>query len=206
MERMNRSGNCIFEFLVISLVVLVMTVILLGFVIRNGEREGFQVFRYNAKTFAINSIRDSDTTSGTVYLYEMIDKGLVSKIKNNFSGDKFCDIYESKVEFTNDGRLVTLSCGNYLIYRQDILDKDYDVYKISEWTSKKLSGKNVDEVVVYSINSNDNRIFGNYYEKDLFIKLVSNEYGNKYDSLEKIAEDYGVISKKMYRKRVLVDK
>ena len=98
--------------------------------------------------------------ASVVYLYELIDDGLVSEVKNNFSGDEFCDYYESKVEFEDDKKLVTLKCGSYLIYRQDITEKDYSIYRVNNWTFDELSGSNVDVKDVYSLTKNGKDLLG----------------------------------------------
>ena len=203
---MNSSGKSSYEFLTIAVVCLILSSIVLGIAIENGKKEKFQVFRYNAKTIGINAINyEARNSDAVVYLYELINDNLVTNIKNNFSGDEFCDSYQSKVEFVDDKKLVTLQCGDYLIYKQDITDKEYDIYKVNDWSFDEVSGDNVDVTTVYSLKVNGEYLFNKYYEKDLFIKLVADNYGDKYSTLEEIEKDYDVVTKKAYRKRVLVD-
>ena len=57
-------------------------------------------------------------------------------------------MYESKVVFSNNNKKVTLKCGDYLIYNQDITSKNYNIYKVSDWSFNKISGNNVDTVKV----------------------------------------------------------
>lgn len=204
--KLNEKGKGSYEFLTVVVVCLGLSAIVLAIAIRNSEDEKFQVFRYNAKTVGINAINYNNVTvEDTIYLYEMIDKNLVTNIKNNFTGDEFCDPYASKVEFVNDNKLVTLKCGNYLIYQQEITDKEYSIYRVSNWTFDKLEGNNVDTNKVYALILGDKNVFGSYYEEDLFLKLVSSKYGKKYDSLKNIKKDFTVKSKTVYRKRKLVD-
>ena len=203
---LDEKGKGSYEFLTVVVVCLILASILLVLAIRNGEKEKREVFRYNAKTIGINAIDyEYRKASSIVYLYELIDDGLVSEVKNNFSGDEFCDYYESKVEFADDKKLVTLKCGNYLIYKQDITEKNYSIYKVNNWTFDELSGNNVDAKDVYSLTQNGNDLLGGYYEEDLFIKLVMDKYGEEYNSLKDIKKDYDVLEKKAYRKRALVD-
>ena len=202
----NNKGIGGYEFLTVVLVCLILASILLYIAISIGDKEKFQVFRYNAKTIGINAIQyDGQRKFDTVYLYEMINDGLVTEMKNSFSGDELCDIYDSKVEFTDSGKKVTLRCGNYLIYKQDITSENYNIYKITDWTSKKLTGDNVDVNKVYNAVLDDDEMLDDYYEMDLFIKLMMNKYGSQYYSIEAIKEDFNVIEKTVYRKRVLVD-
>lgn len=203
----NESGKGTYEFLTVAVLCLVLSAILLFIVINNNLHEKFQVFRYNAKTVGINAVNYNNKTSDdVVYLYELIDHNLVTNIKNNFSSsEEFCDPYESKVVFSNNSKKVTLRCGEYLIYNQDITDKKMNIYKVSDWSSKKLKGDNIDTLKVYALMKNGKNLLNDYYEGDLFIKLVSSNYGSKYSSLKEIRKNYKVKEKTIYRKRKLVD-
>ncbi len=204
--RFNENGRGTYEFLTVAVTCLVLSAILLFIVINNNQKEKYQVFRYNAKTVGINAVNyNNNTSEDIVYLYELIDSNLVTKIKNNFSGDDYCDFYESKVVFDDNSKKVTLKCGNYLIYNQDVTDDNYNIYKVSDWSFDELSGNNVDVINVYGLMKGDKNLLDGYYEKDLFVKLVAKKYGSKYNKLNKIKDDYKVVSKKAYRKRVLVD-
>ena len=133
------------------------------------------------------------------------EKNLIKEVKNSFSGDESCDLYASKVEFVDDKKMVTLQCGNYLIYKQDITDKNYDIYKVDDWSFEKKDGKDIDTIDVYSLNKNGKDLLNGFYEEDLFVKLVASNYGDEYNSLEQIEKDFDVKSKKAYRKRVLIN-
>ena len=205
-QRFNEKGRGTYEFLTVAVTCLVLSAIFLGIVIHNNKQEKYQVFRYNAKIVGINAVNyNNETSEDVVYLYELINNNLVTKIKNNFSSDEYCDMYESKVVFSNDNKKVTLKCDNYLIYNQDVTDEKYSIYKVSDWSTRKLSGDNVDKVKVYGLIKNGKNLLNEYYEEDLFIKLVANNYGSKYDSLETIKKNYKVEEKTLYRKRTLVD-
>ncbi len=204
--KFNENGIGTYEFLTVVVVCLILAAIFLFMALSNGEKEKIEVFRYNAKTVGINAVNyNNETSEDVVYLYELIDNNLVTRIKNNFSGDDFCDPYESKVEFIDDSKKVTLRCGNYLIYKQDVTDKHYNIYKVSDWSFSKKTGNDVDNVKVYAILKNGKNLLNNYYEEDLFIKLVSSNYGSKYTNLEDIKKNYQVDVKNIYRERVLVD-
>ena len=203
---MSSWGKSNYEFLTVAVVCLILAAIVLGIALNNVQKERFRVFRYNAKTVGINAINyEARNSDSIVYLYELINDNLVTEVKNNFSGDEFCDYYQSKVEFVGDKKLVTLKCGKYLIYKQDVTLEDYSIYKVSDWSFDKVSGDNIDVTTVYSLKMNGDTLLSGYYEKDLFIKLVASNFGKKYNSLDKIEKDYDVVTKKAYRKRVLVD-
>lgn len=205
MLRFNQNGKGTYEFLTIAVTCLVLSAILLFIVINNSQKEKYQVFRYNAKTVGINAVNyNNETSEDVVYLYELINNNLVTRIKNNFSGDDYCDMYESKVVFSGSSKKVTLKCGEYLIYNQDVTDKKYNIYKVSDWSFNKINGNDVDTVKVYGLMKNGKNLLDGYYEKELFIKLVRDNYGDKYNSLQDIKENYKVDEKTAYRKRTLV--
>ena len=204
--RFDEKGRGTYEFLTVAVVCLILSTIFLFIVINNSKHEKFLVFKYNAKTVGINAVNYNNSTGeDVVYLYELIDNNLVTRIKNNFSGDEFCDLYESKVVFSDSSKKVTLKCGDYLIYNQDVTSKEYNIYKVSNWSSSRITGNNVDTITVYGLIKNGKNLLDDYYEKNLFIKLVSNSYGSKYNSIKNIKKDYQVKKKTLYRKRVLVD-
>ena len=203
--RFNEKGKGTYEFLTVAVTCLILSAILLFIVINNTQKEKCQVFRYNAKTVGINAVNyNNETSEDVVYLYELINSNLVTKIKNNFSGDEYCDMYESKVVFSGSRKKVTLKCGEYLIYNQDVTDKKYNIYKVSDWSFNKISGDNVDAVKMYGLIKNGKNLLDGYYEKELFIKLVRDNYGDKYNSLKDIKKNYKVDEKTAYRKRTLV--
>ena len=201
----NNNGRGTYEFLTVMVTCLVCSAILLFTVINNNKKEKFEVFKYNAKTVGINAVNYNNKISDdVVYLYELVDANLVTRIKNNFSGDLYCDMYESKVVFSNNNKKVTLKCGDYLIYNQDITSKNYNIYKVSDWSFNKISGNNVDTVKVYGLIKNGKNLLDSYYEKDLFIKLVATNYGDKYNSFKTIKKNYDIDEKIAYRKRTLI--
>ena len=204
--RFNENGRGTYEFLTVAVTCLILSAILLFIVINNNQKEKYQVFRYNARTVGINAVNyNNETSDDIVYLYELINTNLVTRIKNNFSGDKYCDPYESKVVFSSNSKKVTLRCGDYLIYNQEVSDKKYTIYKVNDWSFNKISGDNVDSVKVYGLMKNGKNLLDDYYEEDLFIKLVRDNYGDKYNSLKAIKKNYDVDEKTAYRKRTLVD-
>ena len=203
--RFNEKGKGTYEFLTVAVTCLILSAILLFIVINNTQKEKYEVFKYNAKTVGINAVNYNNKTSDdVVYLYELINSNLVTRIKNNFSGDEYCDMYESKVVFSGSSKKVTLKCGEYLIYNQDVTDKKYNIYKVSDWSFDEINGDNVDTVKVYGLMKNGKNLLDGYYEKELFIKLVADNYGDKYNSLKDIKENYKVDEKTAYRKRTLV--
>ena len=201
----NNYGKGSYEFLTVAVVCLILTFILLVVILDNANKEKIVVLKYNAKIVGVNAISYSSSYDDTVYLYELVNDGLISNIKNTFGGDKFCDLYESKVEFVADGRKVTLQCGDYLVYKENVSNDEYNVYKTSEWSSDKITGDNVFKEKKYTIVKNGKNLLNGYYEKDLFVKLVAQKYGNNYNSLKKIEKKFNISSKWFYRKMKLID-
>ena len=63
----------------------------------------------------------------------------------------------------------------------------------------------MDTIEVYALIKNGKNLLDGYYEEELFIKLVADNYGDKYSSLKDIKKNYDIDKKTAYRKRVLVD-
>lgn len=200
---MNEKGSSGYEFLVVSVVCLILSAIILFIAIKSGDAEKMQVFRYHANRVALSSISlEYQNSQDTIYLEDMIDQGLISPLKNPFGGEKWCDIEESKVEFIDGKRCVTLQCGNYLIYQQPVGEETYVIYRVDEWSTKKQG--NTDEKKVYNLQIDQKDIFAKYYEEDLFISKVNNQFHTNYQTLEEIKSDYQVHVQTVYRKRTKV--
>ena len=46
-----------------------------------------------------------------------------------------------------------------MIYNQDVTDKDYKIYRVSDWSSDKISGDNVDKIKVYGLIKDGKNLF-----------------------------------------------
>lgn len=189
----------LYEFFAIIIICLVLTVVLLYAILKLSNKEKYQVFSFNAKVMAMNAINYNSSDKGTMYLSEMLDLNLISPIKNPFNG-KECDIYESKVDFSENIKKVTLKCGEYLIDNEKINNKTYTIYKVSDWTENK-EYENNDMEVVYNITKKGKLLLNDYYQKDLLIKVVNRELHKDYKKISEVKKDYKLVSKKLYRKK-----
>ncbi|MDD6245119.1 MAG: hypothetical protein PUB03_05620 [bacterium] len=189
----------LYEFFAIIIICLVLTVVLLYAILKLSNKEKYQVFSFNAKVMAMNAINYNSSDKGTMYLSEMLDLNLISPIKNPFNG-KECDIYESKVDFAEDIKRVTLKCGEYLIDNEKINNKTYTIYKVSDWTENK-EYENNDTEVVYNITKKGKLLLNDYYQKDLLIKMINEKLNKDYKKISEVKKDYKLVSKKLYRKK-----
>lgn len=203
-KRINKKGHSNYEFLMVSIICLLLSTIILVIAIKSGDAEKFEVFRYNAKILGLNAITLEDESSlNTIYLQDMVDKGLISSIKNPFGGTTLCNQTESKVEFTTDGKKVTLQCGNYLIYKQKLSDKTYSIYRVSNWSIQRMT-EDDDSKKVYNIKEKNKTIFEDNYEEAMFVAKVNNYYNEDYKDLTEIKKAHKVTTKTVYRQRIKV--
>lgn len=196
-----KKGFGAYEMLTICVMLLIIIVVALAYVFKTDYTEKYKVMRYNAKMLglSVSNLYLEDDSKKLYYLQELIDSKLYSDVKNPFQGDKFCDTYLSKVEIKdNDKKFVTLECGNYLIYNQNTIDEEYDIYQASEWLSKKLKNDN-QETVFYNYQVDGQDVFEEWLEKDIFLYEYNKKNGTEYFDITEIPEDVSIQEKTMYR-------
>ena len=195
-----KEGFGAYEMLTVCVMLLIIVVGALAYVFKTEYTEKYKVMRYNAKMLglSVSNIYLADDSKKTYYLQELIDAKLYSDIKNPFQGEKFCNPYLSKVEINNDKKFVTLECGNYLVYNQDNMNKKYDIYQASEWSSKKHKNDN-QETVFYNYQVDGKDVFDNWLEKDIFLYEFNKKNGTEYLDISEISVDVSVQKKTMYR-------
>ena len=187
--------------LTICVMLLIIIVVALAYVFKTDYTEKYKVMRYNAKMLglSVSNLYLEDDSKKLYYLQELIDSKLYSDVKNPFQGDKFCDTYLFKVEIKdNDKKFVTLECGNYLIYNQNTIDEEYDIYQASEWSSKKHKNDN-QETVFYNYQVDGQDVFEECLEKDIFLYEYNKKNGTEYFDITEIPEDVSIQEKTMYR-------
>ena len=164
------NGFGAYEMLTVCVMLLIIVVVALAYVFKTDYKEKYKVIRYNAKMFglSVSNLSFADESKNVYYLQELVDSKLYSNVKNPFQGDKFCDNYLSKVEIQENKKFVTLECGNYLVYNQDVADKKYAVYQKTEWSSKKHKNDN-QETVFYNYQIDGKVVFDRWLEKDIFL-------------------------------------
>lgn len=196
-----KKGIGAYEMLTICVMLLIIIVVALAYVFKTDYTEKYKVMRYNAKMLglSVSNLYLEDDSKKLYYLQELIDSKLYSDVKNPFQGDKFCDTYLSKVEIKdNDKKFVTLECGNYLIYNQNTIDEEYDIYQASEWSSKKHKNDN-QETVFYNYQVDGQDVFEEWLEKDIFLYEYNKKNGTEYFDITEIPEDVSIQEKTMYR-------
>ena len=84
---------------------------------------------------------------------------------------------------------------------EDILNISVEAPGYEKFTTQR----SLSELVkVYGLMKNGKNLLDSYYEKDLFIKLVATNYGDKYNSFKTIKKNYDIDEKTAYRKRTLI--
>ena len=194
------NGFGAYEMLTVCVMLLIIVVVALAYVFKTDYKEKYKVIRYNAKMFglSVSNLSFADESKNVYYLQELVDSKLYSNVKNPFQGDKFCDNYLSKVEMQENKKFVTLECGNYLVYNQDVADKKYAVYQKTEWSSKKHKNDN-QETVFYNYQIDGKVVFDRWLEKDIFLYEYNKKNGTDYLDISEVSGEASVQEKTMYR-------
>ena len=194
------NGFGAYEMLTVCVMLLIIVVVALAYVFKTDYKEKYKVIRYNAKMFglSVSNLSFADESKNVYYLQELVDSKLYSNVKNPFQGDKFCDNYLSKVEIQENKKFVTLECGNYLVYNQDVADKRYAVYQKTEWSSKKHKNDN-QETVFYNYQIDGKDVFDRWLEKDIFLYEYNKKNGTDYLDISEVSGEASVQEKTMYR-------
>ena len=194
------NGFGAYEMLTVCVMLLIIVVVALAYVFKTDYKEKYKVIRYNAKMFglSVSNLSFADESKNVYYLQELVDSKLYSNVKNPFQGDKFCDNYLSKVEIQENKKFVTLECGNYLVYNQDVADKKYAVYQKTEWSSKKHKNDN-QETVFYNYQIDGKDVFDRWLEKDIFLYEYNKKNGTDYLDISEVSGEAPVQEKTMYR-------
>lgn len=196
----NKSGIGTYEVLTVFVMLMIIAVVLLAGVFNTDYNEKYNVMSNNASMFALTvaNLYMEDGNDDVYYLQMVMDKKLLSNIKNPFKGSKFCDSYLSKVMIKNKKKYVTLECGNYLIYEQDSLKKPYTIYQVGRWSSKKPEG-DVQKTTFYNYQKDGKLVFSQGLEEDMFLYEFNKENGSSFDSISKIPKKYKVSDVVQYR-------
>lgn len=194
------NGFGAYEMLTVCVMLLIIVLVALAYVFKTDYKEKYKVIRYNAKMFglSVSNLSFADESKNVYYLQELVDSKLYSNVKNPFQGDKFCDNYLSKVEIQENKKFVTLECGNYLVYNQDVADKKYAVYQKTEWSSKKHKNDN-QETVFYNYQIDGKDVFDRWLEKDIFLYEYNKKNGTDYLDISEVSGEASVQEKTMYR-------
>lgn len=198
-DKMKR-GFGTYEVLTVFVMLLIIVVVLLARVFKTDYNEKYDVMQSNAKMFALTAtnLYMEEGTEDVYYLQKLIDKKLLSNIKNPFQDSKYCNPYASKVFIKNNRKYVTLECGNYLIYEQDSLDYPYAIYQVGSWSSKEME-KEYQKSVFYNYQVDGKMVFKEYLEEDIFLYEFNKLYGSSFEDISSVAQEYQISKEVKYR-------
>ena len=196
-----KRGFGTYEMLTVFVVILIIVVICLSFVFKSDYKEKYAVMEYNARMFALsaNNLSIETGSQGPFYLQELIDQKLSSSIKNPFKGGKYCDSLLSKVVIKNQKKYVTLQCGNYLIYNQDTLDKEFTIYQVGSWKKGNSDDDNVQVEDFYNLVEDGKNLFDEDLEEGAFLYSYNMKKGTTYDSINDIPEKNKLVHEVRHR-------
>lgn len=200
----NNKGFGSREILTVSTVCLILAAILLVIAIKSSYGEKYSVMEYNARVFGLNATTYlMENNNDAVSMMELLDNGLFTQVKNPFGGEKYCNASESKVEYRDEKKYVTLRCGSYLIDHQYIAEEEYQIYKVGAWSDKKL--EKAQEIIAYNYKENGKDGFDDVYDEMMFLYAFNKKMNKDYEKIEDIPEQYQVYQKKLYRSKTLIE-
>ena len=167
--------------IIILLLFLIIICFLFFYIINMYNNSKYNVMKMSAKRFGevvTNNYNSFDEYKERYLLDEMINLGYMKDIKSPFSNNN-CSRINSYVDM-KDGIKVTLKCDDYIIYEEDY-NKDIDIYILDSNTSDNCININL-----YNCKDNDNLIFEEYSDDDLFIKKINNKFNTNYNNINDI--------------------
>ncbi len=201
----NNKGFGSKEILTVSVVCFILAAILLVFAIRSSNGQKYRVMEYNARVFGISATTyQMENNNNVVYMAELLENGLFSQVKNPFGNEKYCDAFESKVEYQDEKKYVTLQCGDYLIDHQLVSSEKYSIYKVSNWVDKKESDT-MQTQTFYNYKEDSKDGFDQSYNEEMFLYVFNKKMNTEYTKISDIPIKYQVYSKVLYRTKNLVD-
>lgn len=172
-------------------------------VMKGASKQKVITYSENALTFQKTAVgnQSSFRNPELIYLQEVIEEQFMKDIKNAL-GSGNCDREESKVVTRDSHIYTTLKCGKYLIDDEEIKDTSkVQIYVVSDWTEKKLSGKNVEKKVLYNVEDSGKVVFDKYYEDTYLPYKITKEYDEYvpvFDEIER-RTSLKVVKKTFYR-------
>ena len=176
---------------------------------QNGDKRKYEVFAQNARDFGTKATtyrNERIKYFDEIYLIDLVDDHYIKAYKNPFSGGGECDLYESKVVFSQDGsKRVTLKCGNYLVDSQLWSSGNYKVYKVSNWQEKIGDSLEAETSKLYKYQKNGMDMLDDYVVSKKLVTTYNQKESKNIRDIEQIdLEKIEVISKIFYRTKKLV--
>ena len=196
----NNRAFAKFEVLTIIVLLLVIVTILMLTILNSLKNQRINAMISSARQFS-NSVIVDNIENSTYYLRDAINDELFDNIRSPFSSGN-CDVDESKVDYVNSQKYVTFKCDNYLIYNEEADNKEYKVYKVSEW----LNSKNSDDYenrIGYNCKKGKNLLFDSYYDEKSFLYYINKKYNKEYFDISEVSE-CEIIKKNLFRNLSLI--
>ena len=205
----NSKGFGTREILIVVLLMLSISAFLAATLLGGSNEHKILTFKENASTFTKTIVTNQASffNVDVIYLGEAINEGFMKDIKNTL-GSGNCDPNSSKVVFKDGKTYTTFKCGKYMIDNVEIKTLDnLEIYEVSEWTDKKLTGKDVEEITLYNCTEGDKVVFDEYYEEVYLIYKVNDLYNESARTLDGIERKTAlkVIEKTFYRTKKKAD-
>lgn len=194
-------------------IMIVIVLILLVFagggvvILRGAQRQRITTMKDNAQQFAKSVVTNgaSFRSTSVVYLDEAIDGEYYPKIKNSM-GAGYCDPTQTRVNIIDGQSYTTLRCGDYLIDQSMFkANVEVPIYKVSDWTDKKIEGDNVEERILYNCLKDGKEVFDTYYEDFYFVYKVFKEYNQEFYVASNVKGVCEVTNKTFYRTKDKVE-
>ena len=199
---LNNTCNGRKEMMVILLLLLIFTGILLYKVLDIGSVTKYSNFRRKASNFisAANHLMTEETEyENAAYLYDLIENQYSEPIESPFDSSVLCDEFESKVFHVENSSYVTLKCGEYAISNQPTTDKNYKIYKVSDWTAEEPSSGNVESTILYNVTLDGKEQLDKYYNEREFLIKYYKKTGYKITSIYTLNPKHTLVEKTFYR-------
>lgn len=196
----NNKGFGKFEVLTVIVVMMAIFCFLAYTFLGGVSNRKLDAMKASADTFSNTVATNIASFHNTenVYLQEVLDEKLISKIKNPISGG-YCSSTESFVQIIDGTPYVTLKCGNVLIDKTNTLDDNANIYKVSDWSLKKKNDSD-EKRVLYNCTIDSKEVFEEYYDELYFIYEVNKKYDTNYYFADKVEESTcKVVTKEFYR-------
>lgn len=199
---MSNKGFMRFEVITILLIIIVAFCGGAFFILKGADSQKINTMGSNGLRLSevvVTNI-DSFKNLNIVYLEEVIHEEFLDYIKNPFSGGN-CDVTESHVDMIDGHPYTTLKCGNYLIDKEKIQDvNDVTIYKVSDWSSKKIKGDNVEKKTFYNCKKDGKVLYDGYLEEGYLVAKINYDYDKAYyfkSNLEEFCDE--IVEKTFYR-------
>ena len=199
----NSLGFGKFEILTVIVLLLGIFAFLLYGLLGGASHRKIEAMKDNAISFSkiVTANISSFHNTETVYLQEAIDERLMSSMKSPVSGGN-CSVNESFVHLKSGLPYVTLRCGKFLIEDANFSgNQENDVYEISNWSLKKISGDGVEKKTLYNCKESNKEVFSEYYEELYFVYEINKKYNTDYYFADDISSNCKVVSQTFYRRK-----